>query len=162
MNRELLRTVRQRAADRCEYCLMPSFALPLPFQIDHIVAGKHGGQSVRNNLALACPHCNRFQGPNIAGIDPASGETVRLFHPRRDTWSEHFGWEGSRIVGRTPIGRTPVHVLAMKCRRPAADSRRTPSRGQALTMGQWLAGCPQMIAGKNYRVNGRVESRPGG
>ena len=49
MNRELLRTVRQRAADRCEYCLMPSFALPLPFQIDHIVAGKHGGQSVRNN-----------------------------------------------------------------------------------------------------------------
>jgi hypothetical protein len=113
VNRELLRTVWQRAADRCEYCLMPSFALPLPFQIDHIVAEKHGGQSVANNLALACPHCNRFKGPNIAGIDPASGETIRLFHPRRDTWSEHFGREGDRIVGRTPIGRATVHVLAM-------------------------------------------------
>ena len=81
MNRELLRTVWQRAADRSEYCLMPSFALPLPFQIDHIVAEKHGGQGVANNLALACPHCNRFKGPNIAGIDPLTRRITRLFNP---------------------------------------------------------------------------------
>jgi 5-methylcytosine-specific restriction endonuclease McrA len=60
VNRELMRTVRQRAGDRCEYCHMPNWALPLPFQIDHIVAEKHGGQTVEDNLALACPHCNRF------------------------------------------------------------------------------------------------------
>jgi hypothetical protein len=92
---------------------MPSFALPLPFQIDHIVAEKHGGQTVENNLALACPHCNRFKGPNIAGLDAESGEAIRLFHPRKDTWSEHFAWEEARIVGRTAIGRVTVHVLAM-------------------------------------------------
>ena len=113
MNRELMRTVRQRAGDRCEYCRMPSRALPLPFQIDHIVAEKHGGQTVEHNLALACPHCNRFKGPNIAGLDPASGEAIRLFHPRQDFWSEHFRLEGARIIGRTAIGRATVQVLAM-------------------------------------------------
>ena len=73
---------------------MPGFALPLPFQIDHIVAEKHGGQTVEDNLALACPHCNRFKGPNIAGLNAESGEAIRLFHPRKDTWSDHFAWEG--------------------------------------------------------------------
>jgi hypothetical protein len=87
--------------------------LPLPFQIDHIIAAKHGGQTVEDNLALACPHCNRFKGPNIAGIDPASGEAVRLFHPRTDVWAEHFGWVGARLVGHTPYRAATVHVLAM-------------------------------------------------
>lgn len=113
MNRDLVRLVWQRAGDRCEYCLIPQYALPLPFQIDHIVAEKHGGQTVESNLALACPHCNRFKGPNIAGIDPHSVQVIRLFHPRTDIWSEHFEWEGSRIAGRTSIGRATVEVLSM-------------------------------------------------
>ena len=113
MNRKLLRAVWERAGDRCEYCLMPQFALPLPFQIDHIIAEKHDGQTIESNLALACPLCNRFKGPNIAGVDPVSGETVRLFHPRNDIWGEHFAFDGARIIGRTPIGRTTVNVLAM-------------------------------------------------
>jgi len=61
----------------------------------------------------ACPHCNRFKGPNVAGIDPQSGETVRLFHPRKDDWYEHFAWEGARLTGRTAVGRATVQVLAM-------------------------------------------------
>jgi HNH endonuclease len=109
----LVRTVQKRAGERCEYCLMPQFALPLPFQIDHILAEKHGGQTVENNLAFACPHCNRFKGPNIAGVDPQSGQTIRLFHPRTDSWTEHFSFEGVRIIGLTPIGRATVAVLAM-------------------------------------------------
>jgi HNH endonuclease len=109
----LVRTVRKRAGERCEYCLMPQFALPLPFQIDHILAEKHGGQTVENNLAFACPHCNRFKGPNIAGVDPQSGQTIRLFHPRTDSWTEHFAFEGAWIIGLTPIGRVTVSVLAM-------------------------------------------------
>jgi hypothetical protein len=36
-----------------------------------------------------------------------------LFHPRKDTWSEHFEWDGARIVDRTAIGRATVHVLSM-------------------------------------------------
>jgi hypothetical protein len=86
---------------------------PLHFQIDHIVAEKHGGQTVPGNLALACPHCNRYKGPNIAGLDPNSRQLVRLFHPRTDLWTEHFEFEGPRILGRTAIGRATVHVLAM-------------------------------------------------
>ena len=113
MNRELVRTVWRRAGNRCEYGLIPQFALPLPFQIDHVFAEKHGGQTVESNLALACPHCNRFKGPNIAGLDPDSGQPIRLFHPRTDVWTEHFEFDGPRIIGRTPIGRVTVHVLAM-------------------------------------------------
>jgi hypothetical protein len=33
-----VRRVWRRAGDRCEYCLIPQFAFPLPFQIDHIDA----------------------------------------------------------------------------------------------------------------------------
>jgi HNH endonuclease len=113
VKRELARAVWQRAQERCEYCRLPKFALTLPFQIDYIIAEKHGGQSVKNNLALACPHCNRYKGPNIAGVDPESGEAVRLFHPRQDIWPEHFRFEGARIVGRTPIGRATIQVLSM-------------------------------------------------
>ena len=113
MNRELVRTVWRRAGNRCEYCLIPQSALPLPFQIDHVFVEKHGGQTVESNLALACPHCNRFKGPNIAGLDPDSGQPIRLFHPRTDVCTDHFEFDGPRIIGRTPIGRVTVHVLAM-------------------------------------------------
>jgi hypothetical protein len=85
----------------------------MPFQVDHIIAEKHGGETVVSNLALACPHCNLYKGPNIAGLDPASGQVVRLFHPRTDLWSEHFAWEGAYLAGRSPIGRVTVQVLAI-------------------------------------------------
>jgi hypothetical protein len=113
VNRDLVRRVWSRAAGRCEYCRIPQFAFPLPFQIDHILAEKHGGETVDGNLALACPHCNRFKGPNIAGLDPATGELTRLFDPRRDAWEDHFQLHGPSVVGSTPIGRTTVDVLAM-------------------------------------------------
>jgi hypothetical protein len=93
---------------------MSRFALPLPFQIDDILAEKHGGKTVESNLALACPHCNRSKGPNIAGLDPDSGQPIRFISSsRRDLWAEHFEFQGAHIVGRTPIGRATVQVLAM-------------------------------------------------
>jgi hypothetical protein len=61
---------------------MPQGLFPMPFQVDHMIAEKHGGETVVSNLALACPHRNLYKGPNIAGLDPASGQVVRLFHPR--------------------------------------------------------------------------------
>lgn len=33
----------ERACRRCEYCRMPREFDDLPFQIDHIIAEKHGG-----------------------------------------------------------------------------------------------------------------------
>ena len=113
MNRDLARSVRERADGRCEYCRLPQFVLPLPFQIDHIVAEQHAGATDLSSLALACPHCNRYKGPNIAGRDPDSGELVRLFHPRNDLWTDHFEFQGALILGKTPIGRATIQVLAM-------------------------------------------------
>ena len=111
MNPDLDKLVRQRARGRCEYCRMPAKLHPAPFQIDHVIARQHKGRTVSDNLALACIHCNRNKGPNIAGVDPMTGEIIRLFHPRLDTWSAHFTWSGSRLIGRTPSGRATIQVL---------------------------------------------------
>jgi HNH endonuclease len=111
LNADLIRQVWQRAQARCEYCRLPSALYPSPFQIDHVIAQQHGGPTVADNLALACIHCNRFKGPNIAGIDPHNGEIVRLFHPRRDIWAEHFVWDGPRLEALTPIARATIALL---------------------------------------------------
>lgn len=113
MNQNLVRQVWERAQGRCEYCHIPASVYPLPFHIDHVVARQHGGPTVLDNLALACLHCNRHKGPNIAGRDPATGELVRLFHPRQDRWGEHFEWKGAELVGRTDRGRITIRVLAI-------------------------------------------------
>ena len=116
MNRELARAIWERANGRCEYCGASQFGFPVPFQIDHIIAEKHGGETLESNLALACPHCNLYKGPNIAGRDVGSSQIVRLFHPRADKWHDHFAFEGPRIMGLTEIGRVTVQVLAMNAK----------------------------------------------
>jgi 5-methylcytosine-specific restriction endonuclease McrA len=113
VNRNVARKVGRRAHDRCEYCRLPVSVYPLPFSVDHIVARQHGGPTVLENLALACLHCNRHKGPNIAGADPRTGEIVRLFHPRLDRWSDHFEWMRATLTGRTSIGRVTIQVLAI-------------------------------------------------
>jgi hypothetical protein len=85
----------------------------LTFQIDHTIARKHHGTDEFNNLALACFACNNHKGPNIAGVDPDTDEVVRLFHPRQDSWEDHFGWRGAVLVGRTPVGPATIDVLAI-------------------------------------------------
>ena len=101
MDRQLQEALRQRAIFRCEYCQLPAEMSELPFEFDHIIARKHGGQTAPDNLAFACLYCNRYKGPNLSGIDPVSGEIVRLFHPRLDVWAEHFRWDGPVLLGRT-------------------------------------------------------------
>ncbi len=79
--------------------------------MDHIIARQHGGSDEISNLALSCIRCNLYKGPNIAGIDPLTDEIVRLYHPRRDTWSEHFNWRDAVLIGLTAVGRTTIRVL---------------------------------------------------
>ena len=90
-----------RAAYLCEY------------HIEHIIPRQHGGADDADNLALACPECNLYKGPNLTGIDPQTGDVVRLFHPRRHIWSDHFGYLGLSIVGFTAVGRTTATLLDM-------------------------------------------------
>lgn len=109
----LERRVRERADGACEYCRLPQTAYPLPFQIDHVIAEQHRGKTQLNNLAVACPRCNRNKGPNIAGIDELTRQLTPLFHPRRDRWEDHFVWHGPRLRGLTPIGRVTIRVLGI-------------------------------------------------
>ena len=105
--------LQKQAQDRCEYCHGPISLAELSFQVDHIIARKHGGTSEQDNLALSCFYCNSYKGPNIAGIDPQSSEIVRLFHPRKDEWTEHFQWADATLFGLTPVGRATIQVLGI-------------------------------------------------
>jgi hypothetical protein len=91
---------------------MPERLHPLPFEIDHIIAQQHGGETKPSNLAWACFSCNKHKGPNLSGIDPKTGKPVWLFNPREQKWSRHFRWKGLRIVGRTAVGRATAVVLS--------------------------------------------------
>ena len=107
----LQRIVRDRAANRCEYCGIQAEALQATLHIEHVIPRKHGGPTDADNLALACRHCNLHKGPNLTGFDPDSATLCELFHPRKQVWTEHFQFDGFRITGITPCGRTTVWVL---------------------------------------------------
>ena len=110
--------VRRRADNRCEYCRIPQEATPfIPFHVEHVRARQHAGDDRPDNLALACDRCNAFKGPNLVSVDWETGETVPLFNPRKDDWSEHFLAEGGEIVGLTPTGRATVRLLNMNAPR---------------------------------------------
>ena len=83
--------------------------------IEHILPLAAGGSSADDNLWLACPLCNGFKGTQTHFVDPESGQQVALFHPRRQTWGEHFVWsdDGVKIVGRTACGRATVLALQL-------------------------------------------------
>ena len=121
--------VRRRADNRCEYCLLRQEYCDFTHHIEHIVSRQHCGLDDIENLALACHRCNLRKGPNLTGVDPETGELVRLFHPRRDRWREHFLVRGAKLEGRTPVGRATVQVLAMN------DARRLEFRSELLARG---------------------------
>lgn len=109
----LRQLVFKRAQGRCEYCLLHEDDTPFTHQVDHLLPLKHGGQTVSDNLALACLECNRYKGSDLATVDPKTGEITLVFNPRLHSWQEHFLLEASRIVGRTAIGRATVTLLRL-------------------------------------------------
>ena len=112
MDAQAREQARARARDRCEYCrLRQAHDSFHSFHIEHIVARQHRGMDDLENLAWACHQCNLHKGTNLAGIDPDSNELVRLFHPRRDRWEDHFRKDGPLVVGLTAIGRTTAWLL---------------------------------------------------
>ena len=113
MDAALVEFVRRRAGGRCEYCHLPQQFSELRFHVEHIIPRQHGGTDDAENLALACPDCNLVKGPNLTGVEPGTRQVVRLFHPRRDTWAEHFALDGALVVGKTPVGRVTVSLLRL-------------------------------------------------
>jgi hypothetical protein len=108
---ELRKQVFERAQGYCEYCLISEQVVLFVHQVDHIIAEKHGGLTDINNLALACIICNKYKGSDIASIDVESDDVVRLYHPRRDNWHEHFSLSAATIMPLTAIGRVTVNLL---------------------------------------------------
>lgn len=76
---ELRMLVRQRAAETCEYCLVAEAYSFFPHEMDHITSLQHGGETVAENLALACILCNKRKGTNLTSIDPQMGRLCRCF-----------------------------------------------------------------------------------
>ena len=107
----LVAELRLRAGGRCEYCRFPEAHAVIGFEVEHIIPQKHGGATTAANLALACFYCNRYKGPNVAGIAAPDGLVTRLFHPRLDAWDEHFFWEGPMLNPRSDIGAVTIAVL---------------------------------------------------
>ena len=76
--------VEVRTREGCfEYCRISDALVSTPFQLDHIIAEKHGGPTTLENLSWSCLDCNSFKGPNIAGRD--ANQTIRLFVLERMT-----------------------------------------------------------------------------
>lgn len=109
----LRRLVAQRAANACEYCLLPEAFSIYRHEVDHAIALKHGGQTGAENLVLACLPCNRHKGSDLSSLDPESGALTPLFNPRQQSWTEHFALAGGIILGLTPVGRTTVFLLRL-------------------------------------------------
>jgi hypothetical protein len=112
MTRALQDQVRLRAGHRREYCQLHQDDSPLAaMHIEHIRPVKHGGTDDLENLCLACIDCNLHKGTNLTGFDPQTDELTELYHPRRQSWNEHFEWRGVFLMGKTAIGRTTISVF---------------------------------------------------
>jgi hypothetical protein len=123
LHAELRQQVITRAGNCCEYCRLSQEDSTFAFQVDHIIAEKHEGETVLDNLALSCPNCNRFKGSDIGSIDRENGQLTALYHPRTQAWEDHFRLDGPLIVPLTPEGRVTVRLLRLN-RPEQLDERR--------------------------------------
>ena len=105
-----VRFVHQRANHCREYCYTCQQIIGQAMHVDHI--DPHGSDNP-DNLCLSCPNCNQSKARAIVAIDPDTNETVTLFNPRTQTWSEHFTWidGGRRLRGLTTVGRATIERL---------------------------------------------------
>jgi hypothetical protein len=109
------RSVIAHAKGYCEYCYFPAAFSSSTFNFDHIIALSKGGTAEFENIAHTCGGCNGFKREKIEHIDPLTGQITRLFHPRKDIWSDHFEWSADDfyIEGKTAIGRATIDLLQM-------------------------------------------------
>jgi hypothetical protein len=108
--------VAERAGHRCEYCHAPEAIFNVPFEVEHIIPLTKAGVDDESNWALACRSCNLNKSNRVDYIDPQTQQRIRLFHPRRDNWADHFVVEQIapfNLSGRTPIANATIALLKM-------------------------------------------------
>jgi hypothetical protein len=111
---DLRAAVIARAQSRCEYCQISQELQVATFPVDHVTPIAGRGETVLQNLALACPSCNARKWTHIEAIDPVSEQPERLFNPRTDRWSDHFRWsdrDAALLEPVTPMGRATAALL---------------------------------------------------
>jgi hypothetical protein len=115
---ELQRRVRERFANCCAYCRTAEDLTVAIFEFEHIIPRSAGGETVFDNLCLACPTCNRHKSNLVLVPDALTQSKVPLYHPQEDQWTDHFSWneDSTEVVGLTPTGRATV--VALKMNRP--------------------------------------------
>lgn len=109
----LRRRVILRAGHRGEYCGLAQEGQEATFHIDHIMPVAAGGPTVLENLALACVSCSLRKAARRSGLDPETGRSIPLFHPRRQRWADHFRWQGVEVLGLTATGRATIAALQL-------------------------------------------------
>jgi len=110
---QLRALVIARARESCEYCLVHADYAVFVHEIDHVIAEKHGGLTVADNLAYACAQCNRFKGSDVAAPDPQLSVIVALYNPRIQLWNDHFRLDGPVIVPISAEGRATERLLQL-------------------------------------------------
>jgi len=122
--------VVRRADNLCEYCGLSQAGQEATVHIDHVVPRAAGGETIADNLALACVSCSLRKAAKQSGIDPETGTEVPLFNPRLQAWAEQFRWEGERIIALNASGRATI--IALELNRPLilAIRREEVSRGR--------------------------------
>lgn len=111
----LRQQVRHLFNDMCAYCQTAESLTVAIFEIEHIEPLSVGGETVLNNLCLACPTCNRYKGTYQLAVDPQTDERVPIFHPNKQNWFDHFVWgaNNAEIIGLTSTGRATISLLKM-------------------------------------------------
>ena len=107
--------VALRARFCCEYCQSQLKYSADSFSVEHIIPLSRGGHSELSNLALSCQRCNNAKFVALESIDPLTGRAAQLYHPREQTWADHFAWSHDFLLihGLTPTGRATVERLQL-------------------------------------------------
>lgn len=126
----LRRQITEAADNCCEYCRVPRAVAFASYHIDHIISEKQGGSTTFGNLALACRLCNLSKGSSIAAWHEHKDALIRLYNPRKDSWSQHFQFRPSGLIAaRTEIGQGTIKVLNLN------DLNRLQARGVFIEAG---------------------------
>jgi hypothetical protein len=131
----LRQLVIERAGNCCEYCRLHQDFSPITYEIDHIIARKHRGETLAENLCLTCLKCNRFKGTDISSIDEETGAITPLYNPRTMNWDDHFYLDGAIIVPRTAIGRVTEFMLSLNTK-VRVNTRRSLLKSSRYPCGQ--------------------------
>ena len=107
----LRKLVVRRAGNRCEYCQLSQNGQEATFHVDHIVPLASGGETLAENLALACVSCSLKKGAKEFVIDVVTKRKTKLFHPRKDIWNEHFEWQDVVVKAKTATGNATLELL---------------------------------------------------